>query len=225
VQYFDLYRNHPAAQLLREEDEMGLYGDHLLPRLCNVLLAGEEFDRIRRRVTAGLSGTVLEVGFGSGLNVPFYPSELESVLAVEPAMLGRQLAAERVRESSVLVQYVGLDGETLPLASESIDHVLVTWTLCTIPDVSQAAREMHRVLRPGGQLHFAEHGRSPDPGVARWQDRLTPLQRRWAGGCHLNRPVDQLIEDAGFVMTRLETFFIKGPKPFGHMFEGVAAKC
>jgi SAM-dependent methyltransferase len=203
---------------------MGLYGDQLLPRLCNVLLAGEGFSRIRRRVASGLSGTVLEVGFGSGLNVPFYPSELETVLAVDPATLGRSLAAERVRKSPVHVEYVGLDGETLPLASQSVDHVLVTWTLCTIPDVHKALREMHRVLRPEGQLHFAEHGRSPDPRIASWQDRLTPLQRRWAGGCHLNRPVDQLIEGAGFVISSLETFFISGPRPFGHMYEGAATK-
>jgi len=203
---------------------MGFYGDRVLPRLCNVLLAGEELSRIRSRVAAGLSGVVLEVGFGSGLNVPFYPSGVETVLAVDPATLGRSLAAERLAKSPVRVEFVGLDGETLPLASESVDHVLVTWTLCTIPDVNQALREMRRVVRPEGQLHFAEHGRASDPRIERWQDRLTPLQRCWAGGCHLNRPVDQLVEDAGFVMSSLETFFIKGPKPFSYMYEGVATK-
>jgi ubiquinone/menaquinone biosynthesis C-methylase UbiE len=146
------------------------------------------------------------------------------VLAVDPATVGRALAARRVAASPVPVDYVGLDGQRLPLEAERVDHVLVTWTLCTIPDVAGALQEIRRVLRPGGRLHFAEHGRAPDPGVARWQDRLTPLQRRWAGGCHLNRPIDRLVEAGGFELASLETFYARGPRVMAYVYEGVAAK-
>lgn len=203
---------------------MAFYRDQVLPRITNVLLANPEFRKIRQDVAAGLSGEVLEVGFGSGLNVPFYPTTVERVLAVDPATVGRKLAARRVAASTVPIEYVGLDGETLPLDSESVDHVLITWTMCTIPGVEQALQEMHRVLRVGGDMHFAEHGRSPDPKVARWQDRLNPLQKKWGGGCNLNRPITRLVEDAGFAMSELENFYIKGPKTLGYMYRGVATR-
>jgi SAM-dependent methyltransferase len=203
---------------------MGFYNDQVLPRITNVILANGEFANIRGRVAAGLAGEVLEVGFGSGLNVPHYPSDLERVFAVDPATVGRRLAAKRVASSRVPIDYVGLDGESLPLESGSVDHVLITWTMCTIPSVEQALREMIRVLRPGGQMHFAEHGLSPDPKVAQWQKRLEPIQKRWAGGCHLTRPIDRLVEDAGFDLTRLDNFYAKGPHATGYMYEGVATK-
>jgi len=203
---------------------MGLYQDKVLPRLTNVALGGREFDRIRSRVARGLEGEVLEVGFGSGRNVPHYPPGVTRVQAVDPATAGRKLAAMRVAASPVPVQYVGLDGQQLPLDSASVDHVLITWTLCTIPDAESALREMHRVLRPGGELHFVEHGRSPDLSVARWQDRLTPLQRRLFGGCHLNRPIDRLVTQASFSVTRISNYYLPGAKPIGYMFEGVATK-
>ncbi|MGH9106117.1 MAG: class I SAM-dependent methyltransferase [Acidimicrobiales bacterium] len=203
---------------------MGFYGDHVLPRITNVLLDNHELAAIRERVAAGLSGEVLEVGFGSGLNVPFYPKAVRRVLAVDPATAGPKLAAPRVAASAVPVEHVGLDGARLPLDPESVDHVLVTWTMCTIPRVEEALREMHRVLRPGGGVHFAEHGRSPDPTVASWQERLNPLQRWWAGGCNLNRPIDRLVTEAGFEVDRLENFYLKGPKAMGYMYEGVATK-
>jgi SAM-dependent methyltransferase len=203
---------------------VGFYEDQVLPRVINVLLGTREFKGIRARVASGLSGEILEVGFGSGLNVPFYPTGLQRVLAVDPATTGRKLAAKRVAASTVPVEYVGLNGESLPLDSESVDHVLITWTMCTIPAVEQALGEMRRVLRPGGQLHFAEHGLSPDPKVALWQDRLNPFQRWWAGGCNLNRPIGSLVTEAGFDLTTLETFYIKGPKPTSYMYEGVASK-
>ncbi|MBO0730362.1 MAG: class I SAM-dependent methyltransferase [Acidimicrobiaceae bacterium] len=203
---------------------MGFYGDQVLPRLTNVLLATGEFGEIRARVASGLSGEVLEVGFGSGLNVPYYPAQVRRVRAVDPATVGRKLAAGRVGASPVPVEYVGLNGEMLPLDGESIDHVLVTWTMCTIPAIDAALDEMHRVLRPGGQLHFVEHGRSPDLAVARWQDRLNPIQRRWAGGCNLNRPIDRLVEEAGFHLTRLDNFYARGPRATSYMYEGVGTK-
>jgi SAM-dependent methyltransferase len=207
-----------------EDVAVGLYSEQVLPRLVNVVLANPEFRKIRRRVASGLSGEVVEVGFGSGLNVPFYPAGVKRVLAVEPATAGRKLAARRLAASDVPVEFVGLDGAALPLESESVDHALVTWTLCTIPAVDKALEELHRVLRIGGQLHFAEHGRSPDLPVARWQDRLNPLQQRLAGGCNLNRPIDGLVTGAGFEMTTLERFYVKGPKALSYMYEGVASK-
>lgn len=203
---------------------MGFYRDQVLPRIMNAVLSNTELGKIRERVVAGLSGVVLEVGFGSGLNVPYYPLEVERVLAVDPATVGRRLAAKRVAESHVAVEYLDLEGGTLPVGTESIDHVLVTWTMCSIPDVAGALLEVHRALRPSGQLHFAEHGRSPDPGVARWQDRLNPLQRILAGGCNLNRPIEMLVEEAGFQMVHLENFYAKGPKALTYMYEGVAVK-
>lgn len=203
---------------------MGFYEEQVLPRLVDVMLSGRQFQELRARVAGRLEGEVLEVGFGSGRNLPHYPAAVKRVRAVDPALVGRQLARKRVEASPVSVEYIGLDGQHLPLDDGSVDGVLVTWTLCTIPDVAGALAEIRRVLRPGGGLHFLEHGRSSDPKVAAWQDRLTPLQRRVAGGCHLNRPVTRLITDAGLVLSDLETFNLKGPKTFGSMFEGVAVK-
>jgi SAM-dependent methyltransferase len=203
---------------------VGWYQEQVLPRATNVLLGGRELARLRARVAGQLEGEVLEVGFGSGLNVPHYPAAVERVRAVDPATVGRNLAAERVAASRVPVEYVGLDGQDLPLGDAIVDHVLTTWTLCTIPDVERALAEVRRVLRSGGALHFLEHGRSPDPKVARWQDRLTPFQRRVAGGCHLNRSIDELIRDSGLEVTRMQNYYLKGPKTLGYMFEGVATK-
>ncbi len=202
---------------------MSFYEDQVVPRLVNALLGNKEFGELRRRVASGLSGQVLEVGFGSGLNVPYYPSSVTRVQAVDPATLGRKLAAGRLAASSVPVEFVGLDGAHLPVESGSIDHVLITWTMCTIPDVATALSEMRRVLRPGGQMHFIEHGLAPDAKVARWQQRLNPLERRLAGGCNLNRPIDELIQQAGFSFDELETFYGKGPKSFSYLYEGVAS--
>jgi len=220
-------RNQPAwcgTGGIGQTTEVGFYSDQMLPRFVDRVLGGKDFAKIRGRVAAGLTGQVLEVGFGSGLNVPHYPSDVDRVFAVDPATVGRKLAAGRVAASPVPVEYVGLDGASLPVESESVDHVLITWTMCTIPDVDSALVEILRVLRPGGEMHFAEHGRSPDPNVAKWQDRLTPFQRRWAGGCHLNRPIDRLVTEAGFTVTRMGNFYMKGPKPMGYMFEGLATK-
>jgi SAM-dependent methyltransferase len=203
---------------------VGFYENQIVPRFMDFVMRRSELTPIRARVAAMLDGDVLEVGFGSGLNVPHYPLTVTQVRAVDPATIGRKLAAKRVAASSVPVEYVDLDGQNLSLASASIDHVLTTWTLCSIPDVDRALSEIRRVLRPGGSFHFVEHGRSPDRKVANWQDRLTPLQRRVAGGCHLNRPIDQLVLDSGLELTRLENYYADGPKAFGYMFEGVATK-
>ncbi|QGG96714.1 class I SAM-dependent methyltransferase [Actinomarinicola tropica] len=201
---------------------MGLYAEHVVPRIVDLTLRGPDVERIRERVCFGLSGEVLEVGFGSGRNLPHMPVAVTKVLAVDPSSVGRDMAAERVDASPVAVEWVGLDGEHLPLPDGSADHALSTWTLCTIPDVDLALREVRRVLRPGGTLHFVEHGLAPDPRTARRQHRFTPVQRRIAGGCHLDRPIDELIGAAGFRIDRLDTYLGARPAAFGWFYEGVA---
>ena len=203
---------------------MGLYADQILPRAINLALRGGEFAGPRARVAAGLDGEVLEIGFGSGLNIPYYPAGLQRVQAVDPAAAGRKLAAGRAAASAVPIEYIGSDATALPVADASVDHVLSTWTLCTIPDAMRALAEVRRVLRPGGAFRFVEHGMAPDPGVARLQQRLTPLQRRAFGGCHLDRRIDQLVAAAGLELTRLDTYYMKGPRPLGYTFEGVAIR-
>jgi SAM-dependent methyltransferase len=203
---------------------MGFYVDRVLPRITDLALGRPDLRAVRARVCEGLEGDVLEVGFGSGLNVPHYPAAVRRVQAVDPATAARELARPRVAASDTPVEYVGLDGERLPLDDGSVDHVLVTWSLCTIPHPVRAVAEARRVLRPGGRLHFVEHGLAPDPKVARWQRRLTPLQRRAFGGCHLDRPIDRLIGDAGLRIDRLDTYAMAGPKPMSWCYEGTAVK-
>lgn len=203
---------------------MGFYVDRVLPRITDIALGRKDLHELRARVCVGLEGEVLEVGFGSGLNVPHYPPSVARVRAVDPATAGRKLAAARVSSSPVPVEYVGLDGERLPLEDESVDHVLTTWTLCTIPDADRAVAEMRRVLRPGGRVHFVEHGLAPDPAVVRWQRRLNSIQKRVFGGCHLDRPIDRLLTDAGLAIERLDTYYVPGPKPLGWFYEGTAQK-
>lgn len=192
---------------------MGLYAEHVLPRIINVACGASANVEHRKRVCAGLHGTVLEVGFGSGLNVPHYPEAVTEVMAVEPADLGWKLASKRRLASRTTVRRVGLDGQALPLDDDACDTALSTWTLCTIPDVATALQEIRRVLKPGGTLHFVEHGLAPDPDVQRTQQRLEPIQKRIAGGCHLTRPIVDLITDAGFTIQELDVFYQdKAPK-------------
>lgn len=201
---------------------MSWYADHVLPRGINLVMAGKEFRRLRARHLAGVAGRVLEIGFGSGLNLPHYPAAVTELLAVDPATVGRKLARKRLAACSFPVEFVGLTGESLPMDGGSVDAVVSTWTLCTIPDVESALAEIRRVLRPDGRFHFLEHGLSPDSGVARWQHRLNPIQERFAGGCQLNRPMTSLIESAGFRTEGLDNFYMKGPRPAAYMYAGVA---
>ena len=171
---------------------------------------------MRRRVCEGLSGTVIEIGFGSGHNLPYYADTVTSVTVVEPSDVAWALARQRIQTSGIPVLRSGLDGASLPLPDDSYDVALSTWTLCTIPDVSGALGELRRVLKPGGSLHFLEHGLAPDETVRRWQRRLEPIQKRIAGGCHLTRPIVDLLEAAGFVTKDLDVFYADGePKSVG----------
>ncbi|WP_426561957.1 class I SAM-dependent methyltransferase [Angustibacter sp. McL0619] len=196
---------------------MGIYGERVLPRLLNVACGGKELQALRRRVCGGLVGEVVEVGFGTGHNVPFYPPSVTRVAAVEPADLGWRLAEKRLAASSVLVERSGLDGQALPFEDNSFDMAVSTWTLCTIADVGTALGELRRVLRPGGSLHFLEHGLAPaeDEKVRRWQRRLDPWQQRLVGGCHLTRPIVELLTGAGFRVEAVDVFYEQGAPKFG----------
>jgi SAM-dependent methyltransferase len=202
---------------------MGVYDQHVLPRIINLACGVKPLRPLRERACAGLHGQVVEVGFGSGLNVPYYPAEVSAVAAVEPADTGWTLAGKRLAATGVPIERKGLDGQSLPLADDSCDSALSTFTLCTIPDVTAALGEIRRVLKPGGALHFLEHGLAPDEPVRRWQHRLEPVQKRLFGGCHLTRPVADLLTKAGFTITEIEVFYEKSaPKPWGAASLGVA---
>ncbi len=196
---------------------MGLvafYRDQIVPRFIDKACAGPELREWRDRAAAGLAGTVVELGFGSALNVGSYPPEVTEVLAVEPSIVGRRLGQKRIADVSVPVTFVGLRGETLSLPDDSCDGALCTFTLCTIDGVDQALAELRRVLRPGGRFHFLEHGSAPDPGVQRWQRRLEPFQLVLADGCHLTRDPVTLVSDAGFRVEESESRYTPGPKPW-----------
>ena len=206
---------------------IGWWAEHVVPRLTDVALGTGEVRGHRQKAVTGLRGAVVEIGFGSGLNVPLYPAGVEVVYAVDPSAVGRKLSAKRVNASPIPVEFVGLDGEHLPLGDASVDDALSTFTLCTIPDATQALHELLRVLRPGGRFHFLEHGLCPEPTTARWQHRLNGLEQRIAGGCNLDRPIERLVRDAGFDVAELQNVWLKGPrfsKPWGYLYEGVAMK-
>jgi SAM-dependent methyltransferase len=201
---------------------MGFYSEQVLPRAIDKMLDNAEFAKVRRDLCAGLRGDVVEIGFGSGLNVPFLPAEVTGVWAVEPSEVARRIARRRIEAATITLHEAGLNGSRLDLPDARFDAALSTMTLCTIPDVDLALHELRRVLKPGGCFHFAEHGRSPEHRVARWQDRCNRLQRVVAGGCNLNRDIAALIARSGFEIETLRNFSLKGPKPLGYMSVGRA---
>lgn len=206
---------------------MGLWAGRVLPLLVDRALRGQGVAPLRAEACAGLAGDVVELGFGSGLNVPYYPPSVDRVLAVEPQDGAWRLAARRVDDSPVPVLRGGLDGQRLDQPSESADAFLSTFSLCVIPDLAAALAEVRRVLRPGGTIHFLEHGLAPEPEVRRWQRRLEPLQRAVAGGCHLTREFDRLLEDAGFALDRCTKAYVPEAVPSrvaGFLYRGVATR-
>lgn len=178
----------------------------------------------RAKVCQGLHGRVLEIGFGTGLNLHHYPAEVTEILVVEPSESAMRLAQPREATASAPVERIGRDGARLALPDGSVDCVLSTYTLCTIPAVDAALREVHRVLKGEGVLHFLEHGRAPTESVRRWQRRLHPVHSRIAGGCHLDRPIDDLISHAGLMISELETGYGDGPRPFSYLYRGRALR-
>ncbi len=204
---------------------MGWYEDKILPRVMDKLTGSPGFDDLRRHVTAPLHGEVLEIGFGSGTNVKFFPEAVTKVYAIDPATIGREIATPRIAKRGIDVEFIGLDGAVIALPNNSVDCALSTLTLCTIPDVEQSLREIARVLKPGGTFHFFEHGRAPDVKTQKWQNRLTPVQKFIAGGCHLNRDIRELIDESPLTIAEYEhkDFVSRGGGLF-HMHIGVARK-
>jgi len=188
---------------------MGFYENRVLPFMINKACAGPPILKQREKVVPGAEGRVLEVGMGSGINLPYYdPARVEFVWGLEPSEGMRRLAAERIEAAPFEVKLLDLPGESIPLDDASVDTVLLTFTLCTIPDFRAALAQMRRVLKPGGKLLFCEHGEAPDESVRKWQNRINPVWKRIAGGCNLNRPIPRCLEEAGFVVHDLETLYL-----------------
>jgi ubiquinone/menaquinone biosynthesis C-methylase UbiE len=201
---------------------MGFYHDQVVPLLTSLSMRNKNLAAYRERVVPEATGRVLEIGIGSGLNLPLYsPKTVQQVIGLEPSPKLLEMAG-RVERHGLSVDLVEGSAEEIPLENASVDTVVTTWTLCTIPDAASALRQMRRVLKPGGRLLFVEHGRAPDPKVVWWQDRLTPIWKTIGGGCHLNRPISSLIESAGFHFERLKTSYMPGRKPMTFMYEGSA---
>jgi ubiquinone/menaquinone biosynthesis C-methylase UbiE len=204
---------------------MSFYERRILPYLLNIAMDTKGTREQRQRSLRGVSGAVLEIGFGSGHNLPYYPAGVTKIVAVDPSHTSAHLARKRIAAASFPVEFVGLSEERLPVADASFDSVVSTFTLWTVPDVSAALTELRRALKPEGRFYFVEHGRADDPRVARWQDRLNGIEKRVFGGCHLNRNISALLTAAGFEIERLEHGYLQGaPKFAGFLYRGVAKR-
>ena len=201
---------------------MNFYQRHIVPPLTHLAMRHTRLVPFRKRVVGAAEGRVLEIGIGSGLNFPLYGTSVSSIIGLEPSAELRRMAGPRALTATAQITLLDASAEAIPLDSDSIDTVVTTWTLCTIPEAVVALGEMRRVLRRSGCLVFVEHGLAPDESVRRWQDRLTPLWRRISGGCHLNRPIRAMIESGGFRFERLETGYMPGPKIMNFTYEGSA---
>lgn len=203
---------------------MSLYQDRILPYLVHASMRQAAFAAYRRRVVPAAEGRVLEIGVGSGLNLPFYAEGARHVIGLDPSRTLLAMAGKATGATARPIELLEGSAEAIPLESHSIDTVVTTWTLCSIPDIARALEEIRRVLEPEGRLLFVEHGSSPDSSVRRWQDRLAPLWKRIGGGCHLNRAISRLIEESGFRIERIDNGYMPGPKPMTFMYEG-SARC
>lgn len=200
------------------------YNRYLLPKLINLAMSREDATRLRRAHIPAARGVVLEAGIGSGLNLPFYTSAVTKLYGIDPSAELIALARKHAAAASFPIELIHGSAECVPLPDESIDTVVITWSLCSIPDAAAALREMRRVLKSEAALIFVEHGLSPDPRVEKWQNLLTPFWRPLAGGCHLNRKIDDLIRDAGFAINDLRCEYVPGPRPLTFMYGGTARK-
>lgn len=203
---------------------MGLYSRFVLPRIVDWVLGTKEVEAERKLALAEVEGRVLEIGFGSGPNLPFYGDKISELVAIDPELGVRARRDQRMALAAFPVKFAQLSGETLPLADEEFDAVVSTYTLCTIPDVARALREARRVLKPGGRFYFLEHGRSAEENIAKWQSRLNAIYSPVAGGCRLDRDVPSLVESAGFRLQKIERYDSEGPKLFSPRFRGFGVK-
>lgn len=202
---------------------MGFYDEKILPRFINLACSSKPSMKQREKIVPHAAGDVLEIGFGSGLNVPFYDKQkVRKIFGLEPSEGMRKLAEERISESGLDIELIDLPGEEIPLEANSVDTVLITYTLCTIPDVAAALEGMRRVLKPGGKLLFSEHGKAPDESVIRWQNRLNPAWRKIGGGCNMNRDIPAMILEGGFRITEDERMYVPGPRIFSYTYWGSA---
>lgn len=201
---------------------MSFYHDRILPHLINMTMRQEALMEYRRRLVPAAEARILEIGVGSGLNLPFYGDKATHVIGLDPSQKLLSMAQKASSGTLRPVELLEGSAEAIPLEDKSVDTVVTTWTLCSIPDVSRALGEVRRVLKPSGRFLFVEHGRSPETNISRWQDRLTPLWRRIGGGCHLNRAIGPLIADSGFRIEQMETGYMDGPKLMTFMYEGSA---
>lgn len=205
---------------------MGFYERRILPLLLNAAMGAKPITYQRKKVVPRAEGRVLEIGFGAGHNLPFYdPAKVSHLWALEPSLEYRAKAAERVAQSPIPIEFLDLPGEEIPLEDESVDNVLVTYTMCTIPDVQAALGQMRRVLKPGGTMIFCEHGKAPDADVEKWQHRIEPVWKKLAGGCHLARPIPELVTQSGFTIADMETMYLPStPRWGGFNYWGSATK-
>ena len=203
---------------------MGFYSNLIVPYCIDFAMSGEPLARYRRQLLQDVSGDILEIGFGTGLNLPHYPDGVEKITTIDPNPGMKKIARSRIADSNITVDYRTLNGESLPMADGSFDSVVCTWTLCSIPQADRAISEVYRLLKPGGKFFFIEHGISQDPQIQFWQNRLTPMQKIIADGCHLNRNIKSLVEQK-FDNVTVEQFYApKLPKVLGYMYRGIALK-
>ena len=203
---------------------MGFYDDHILPHFIHLACGTKPILKQREKVVPHAEGRVLEIGMGSGINIPYYnPDKVEKVWGLEPSIGMREKAKPRVASAAFDLEWLDLPGEEIPLDDNSADSIVLTYTLCTIPDWLAAVKQMRRVLKPGGKLLFSEHGKAPDESVRKWQDRINPWWGKIAGGCHLNRDIPRLLIEGGFDIKDMETLYVPStPKVAGFTYWGFA---